>query len=764
MNSRHAPKSATRRTFLIATATIGGALLVGWGLSPPRQRLVNDDGMLALDRGEFGLNGWVKIGTDGSVAIVVPRSEMGQGVHTALPMILAEELDCDWGAVRVAEASIDKIYGNVAIMVDGLPFHPDDHGKGRAAVEWIVAKVGRELGVMITGGSSSVRDAWSTMRVAGASAREMLVTAAARRLQVPREECRTDQGWVIHKSGSRAPYAELVAAAAKLTPPSKPALKDPKDFKIIGKSFARTDVPVKVDGSAQFGMDVRLPGMLYAALRMSPAAGGDWKKYEPAKVQGLPGVRAIVPMPALNGAAAGVAVIADTWWGAKSALAELPITWDDGANGSLDSAGVFDGLKRALDGNDAANFYSRGTLGTGSERVATTIEAEYRAPFLAHATMEPQNCTARFANGTLEIWAPTQAPSLVPWIAAKVAGIDSSKVTVHTTLLGGGFGRRGEMDMISQATFLAMQTSGRPVQLIWSREEDMQHDMYRPAALSRFRAGVDGQGQVVAYWNRMASGSVMGSTIARLGLSPLGPDKTNAEGSSDVPYEFVNLRVEHALVKSPVQLGPWRSVGHSHNAFFTECFLDELAAAAGKDPYEFRRGLLKDHPRHRAVLELAAAKAGWGKPLAKGVARGIALHESFGSVVAQVAEVHLSVEKSGAEKNIRVRRVVCAIDCGVAVNPDIIAAQMESGVVYGLTAALYGEITLKGGKVEQSNFTDYRMLTLAEMPVIETHIVASAAIPTGVGEPGTPPIAPAVANALFALTGKRLRSLPLKLA
>jgi isoquinoline 1-oxidoreductase beta subunit len=758
MKARKAPKSKSRRNFLIAAAATGGALLIGWGFYPPRQRLIGAGGALPLERGEFGLNGWVKIGTDGSVGVVVPRAEMGQGVHTALPMLLAEELDCDWGAVRVLDAPIDKIYGNVAVVVDGLPFHPDDHGMRRAAVEWIMAKVGRELGLMVTGGSSSVRDAWSAMRLAGASARAMLVAAAAQRFNAPADECRTENGWVIHKSGARAPYGELVAAASRLAPPAAPPLKDPQAFRLIGKSLPRTDVPAKVDGSAVFGMDVRLPGMLYAALRMSPAIGGDWKKYALGRIEERAGVQAIVPLPALYGAPPGVAVIAESWWVAQSALAALPITWSEGAHAGLDSAAVFDGLRRALDGNDAATHYAKGALGAGFERAAKIIEAEYRAPFLAHATMEPQNCTAHFVNGRLEIWVPTQAPSLVPWIAGKVAGIDASRVSVHATLLGGGFGRRGEMDMVAQATFLAMRSGGRPVQLIWSREEDIQHDMYRPAALSRFRAGIDAQGEVLAWWNRMASGSVMASMLGRLGLRALGPDKTNAEGSSDVPYEFANLRVEHAQVESALPLGFWRSVGHSHNAFFTECFLDELAAAAGRDPLKFRRGLLKDHPRHRAVLDLAAAQAGWGKPLAQGRSRGIALHASFGSVVAQVAEV--SIEDG---KNIRVHRVVCAVDCGTVVNPAIVAAQMESGIAFGLSAALYGEITLKGGKVQQSNFTDYPVLGLAEMPLVETHLVASAATPTGVGEPGTPPIAPAVANALYALTGTRFRSLPLKL-
>jgi isoquinoline 1-oxidoreductase beta subunit len=390
---------------------------------------------------------------------------------------------------------------------------------------------------------------------------------------------------------------------------------------------------------------------------------------------------------------------------------------------------------------------------------ARTLEAEYRVPFLAHATLEPQNCTAWLRNGTLEIWAPTQVPSLVPWIAGKAAGVDSDRVVVHTTLLGGGFGRRGELDMVAQAAWLARHAGGRPLQFVWSREEDMQHDMYRPAAVARLRAGFDASGRLVAQVSRVASGSVVHAMIRRLGLPAFGPDRTTAEGLSDRPYEFASQRVEHLLVESPVPIGFWRSVGHSHNAFFGECFLDEIAEAAGSDPYRFRRGLLAHHPRHLAVLDLAAARAGWGTPPPQGRAQGLALHESFGSIVAQVAEVSLT-----RETRVRVHRVVCAIDCGTPIHPDIIAQQMEGGVVFGLTAALHGEITLKAGRVEQGNFPDYEMLRLADAPIVETHIVPSTEPPGGVGEPGTPPIAPAVANAVHALTGTRIRTLPIRIA
>ncbi|MFN0160261.1 MAG: xanthine dehydrogenase family protein molybdopterin-binding subunit, partial [Burkholderiales bacterium] len=623
-------------------------------------------------------------------------------------------------------------------------------------------KIGRELGLMVTGGSTSVRDAWHPMRVAGASAREMLVAAAAARFRAPPEECRVERGYVHHTSGRKASFGELAAAAAKFTPNRVPRLKDPKDFTLIGKSLPRTDVPAKVTGEADFGTDVRPEGLLYAAIRMAPVFGAHWSKFVVNGADTLPGVRSVVPVVnQAAGAPVGIAVVANGWWQAKRAADLLDITWEAHRNSSLDSAGIMASFRAALDSGTAASYRSQGGLATGFDRAARTIEAEYSVPYLAHATMEPQNCTARVHEGKVDIWLPTQAPTLARWIAGKVAGVPSHDVTVHSTFLGGGFGRRAELDLVVQAVEIAKTTGGRPVQLAWSREEDMAHDMYRPAAMARLKAGIDGAGNIVAWQQTMASGSVTHSLVGRLGFSAMGPDKTSAEGAADVPYEFPTHRVEHALVKNAVPLGFWRSVGHSQNAFFGETFMDEVAAAAGKDPVALRRSLLARHPRHLAVLNLAAERAGWDKPPAAGMARGVALHQSFGAIVAQVAEV--SVVKTERGSVPRVHRVVCAIDCGTVINPDIVAAQMESSVVFGLTAALFGEITIKGGAVEQKNFPDYEMLRLGAAPVVETHIVPSAAAPGGVGEPGTPPIAPAVANALRKLTGRPVRSLPIKL-
>jgi isoquinoline 1-oxidoreductase beta subunit len=755
-----------RRTFLLTGAGIGGTLVVGWAVKPPSQVLLADAAALELGRGDVQLNGWLTVSPEGLVNIAVPRAEMGQGVNTALPMLLAEELGCDWSAVRVVPAPVDRIYGNAEMLVDNLPFHPDDHGRMREAASWITRKIGRDLGLMVTGGSSSVKDAWGPMRVAGASAREMLVAAAAARMRVDAGQLRVERGWVLHASGLKAPFGELAAAAARLRPNLVPKLKDPKDFVLIGRSLPRTDVPAKVTGAALFGLDVRLPGLLYAAIRMAPVAGGGWQKFALQGADRMPGVRLVQPVAGkLAGAPGGVAVVADMWWQARQAADRLEITWQETPSAGLDSAAIFAAFAAALDAAKSSAVRVGGDLAQGFAGAARTLQAEYTVPYLAHATMEPQNCTAQMRDGKVDVWVPTQAPSLVRWMAAKVAGVAIHDVTVHTTFLGGGFGRRAELDLVVQAVELARATGGQPVQLIWSREDDMRHDMYRPAALARLRGGVDAGGRVVAWENRIASGSVTHALVARVGLPPVGPDKTNAEGADDLPYGFGSQRVEHAEVASAVPLGIWRSVGHSQNAFFTEAFLDELAAAAGRDPYAMRRALLADHPRHLAVLDLAAARAGWGQPLPAGRARGIALHASFGSIVAEVAEVSIvKGQDANAAPRVRVHRVVCAIDCGVVIHPDIVAAQMESGVVFGLTAALYGEITIKAGAVEQGNFPDYEMLRLAEAPLVQTFIVPSGEFPGGVGEPATPPIAPAVANAVFKLTGKPVRSLPIRLA
>jgi isoquinoline 1-oxidoreductase beta subunit len=757
------PPRSSRRRFLLGGLAAGGALVVGWGLMPVRQRLRTARPLPVKD-GAVALNGWVAINPDGSVSVVVARSEMGQGVHTALPMLLAEELDVPLAMVGLMQAPIDKIFSNVAVMRDMLPFHPDERGNTRDGAQWVMAKVSRELGIMFTGGSTSVKDAWEPMREAGAVARAMLVSAAAAAWHVPAAECATDAGFVSHRSGRRASYASLaVAAAGIVIEPGQVKLKQPKDFKLIGTAQPRRDSKAKVNGSAAFGIDARPPGLLYAAVRMSPVLGGRLKSVDAAAVKSLPGVVGVVDFSAAlsprSGAGSGVAVIATSWWAARQAAAVLPVTWDDGDTSKLSSAAIFADFAARLGANAGHVYHSAGSGGVApGSTVSKTIHAEYRAPFLAHATMEPVNCTARVSNGKVKLWSSTQVPSIAVDMAAKVAGVAREDVSIDVMLLGGGFGRRLETDMVAQAVAVAASSAaaGRPVQLIWSREDDIAHDVYRPAALARFSASLDAAGAIVAYDNQSVSGSIGHQYFPRnLGLPGFGPDKTTAEGEFDMQYEIANQRIAHTIVDSAVPIGYWRSVGHSHNAFFKESFIDELAHAAGQDGAAFRRSLLTGHPRHLAVLNAALAAAGAAPA---GRAHGVALHQSFGSIVAQVAEV--SVEG----KEIRVHRVICAIDCGIAVNPNIIAQQMESAVLFGLSAALAGEITIRDGRVEQSNFHDYPVLRMGRAPQVDTIIVASAEPPEGVGEPGTPPIAPAVANALFVLTGQRLRSLPLRLA
>jgi isoquinoline 1-oxidoreductase beta subunit len=752
-------KRRSRRRFLLGGLVAGGALLVGWGTRPPRQRLHTSE-PLPVANGAVALNGWIAVNPDGTVSVVVPRSEMGQGVHTALPMLVAEELDASLDSVRIAAAPIDKIFGNLAVLRENLPFHPDDRGNVKDGAQWMLAKVGRELGIMFTGGSTSVKDAWQPMREAGAVARAMLVKAACGNWKAKAADCRTENGVVIHKDGRRASYASLAARAAEVgagIDAGDVRLKEARDFRLIGKPVPRRDTAGKVDGSARFGIDARPPGMLYAAVKMAPVVGATVVSFDAAAVKAMPGVVGIADVSAslgpYAGAGAGVAVIAHSWWQAKTAAAALPVQWNEEAGRGLSSESIFAGFAAALDKESGFTYYESGTQDVAG--MAKTVTAEYRAPFLAHATMEPVNCTAQVANGKVHLWASTQVPSIAVDVAAKVAGVAREDVTIEVMLLGGGFGRRLEGDMVAQAVAVALAANGKPVQLIWTREDDTTHDVYRPAALARFKASLDAHGKLLAWDNKSASGAIGHQYFPRnLGLPGMGPDKTTAEGEYDMQYEIRNQRIAHVIVDSAVPLGYWRSVGHSHNAFFKEAFLDEVAHAAGQDPVQYRRTLLKDHPRHLAVLDAAVSKA--GAPVA-GRAHGVAVHQSFGSIVAQVAEV--SVE--GAD--IRVHRVVCAIDCGIVVNPNIVAQQMESAVVFGLSAALGGEITIKDGRVQQSNFGDYPVLRMDRAPIVDTVIVPSAEPPEGVGEPGVPPVAPAVAAAVFKLTGKRLRSLPLRL-
>ena len=751
-----------RRSWILSALGGAGALVVGWGLLPARSRLGTPELMLPT-QGDVALNGWIKIGADGAVILAMPRSEMGQGVHTALALLVAEELDLPLGRVRLEQAGSDAIYGNVVLLLGSLPFHPLESEAGHRPVkiragEWFVGKIARELGINATGGSSSVADAWGPLRLAAATARASLIGAAAEQWQLPVAELSVRDGVVHHASGKSAGYGELARlAAGKARGTVLP--KDRKDWKLIGQDVPRTDIPAKVDGSALFGLDVRLPGMLYAQARMAPMLGGTAASIDAKAALAMPGVQRIVPLGSIGGSTAGFAVVGRTTWHARQGAQAVQVQWQQRAEGALDSRQIAQQLLAALKSDGGYTFYQKGATDAAESGAARLVEATYLAPYLAHATMEPMNCTAQVKDGRVELWAPTQVPQMARAIAAKVAGVDIDRVTLHVTLLGGGFGRRLDVDFVGQAVRVAMECAGKPVQLGWSREEDTTHDFYRPMHVASLRAALDGQGGVNSLRIKSAGDAISPRWMARALPALSGPfdmpDKTTAEGLFDLPYGFANQHMAHVATRMDVPVGFWRSVGHSHNAFFSESFIDELAFETRQDPLAFRRAWLKDAPRHLAVLNLAADQAQWGTPLPSGRARGLALHESFGSIVAEVAEVSLQNGKP------RVHRVVCAIDCGTVVHPQTVAQQMESSVVFALTAALHGRIDIHDGVVQQGNFPSYPMLLLAEAPLVQTWIVPSTRAPAGVGEPGVPPLAPAVANALFALSGKRLRTLPL---
>ena len=697
------------------------------------------------------------------------RSEMGQGVHTALAMLVAEELDISLGKVELVEAGPSKIYGNVAMFVGSLPLHPKDSEPGHEtqgvkAGRWIVSKVARELGISVTGGSSSVADAWDVLRLAAATARAQLLGAASLQWKLPREELQIVDGVIGHAGAKQNAHFGQFAKEAAATPVSTVQPKDPKTWRLVGTRAPRTDLADKVNGRARFGIDVRQPGQLFASVRHSPVLGGSPGSIDVEAAMKLPGVERVVRLNPLGGATAAVAVVGRSTWHAKQGAQALDIEWRAPPAGTVDSARIAASLEAAAREAAARQggfaFHKQGDVQAASAAATRRIEAVYHAPYLAHAAMEPMNCTAQVKDGRVEVWVPTQVPDMARAMAARVAGVDVRNVVLHVTYLGGGFGRRLEVDVVGQAVRIAMETNGRPVQLTWSREEDTTHDFYRPAGAAVMQASLDDKGAVSGLAITSAGDLITPRWIER-GLPALAgpvdaPDKTASEGLFDLPYAIANQRIAHVATKSGVPIGFWRSVGHSHNAFFSECFIDELAHELQQDPVAFRLSMLHDMPRHAAVLKLAADKAGWGKPLAAGRARGVALHESFGSIVAEVAEVSLVDGKP------RVHRVVCAADIGTVVNPGIVAQQMEGAVIFGLSAALYGRIDIEGGAVKQTNFPDLPLLKMADAPpVIETHLIQSMNPPGGVGEPGTPPIAPAVANALFVLTGKRARSLPL---
>jgi isoquinoline 1-oxidoreductase subunit beta len=697
----------TRREFLKS----GGGLVVGFSLP-----VFNKFAEAASD--PSALNAWVRIGADDSVTILCARSEMGQGVVMALPTLVAEELEVDLHKVKVEFAPPGEVY------INGM------------------------LGGQITGGSTSVRDGWEKLRIAGAQARAMLVQAAAEKWKTDVSKVRAQNGFIYGPGDQKISYGQVAEAASKLTPPKEVKLKDPKNFKYVGKPLKRLDTYGKTNGTTEFGIDVRLPGMLYAALAQCPVIGGKVVSYDAAKAKGMPGVKHVVQITD------GVAVVAESWWQAKTARDTITIQWDEGQNKSLSTAKVFEGLAAAMS-KPAAQVKQEGNVDAALRGAAKKLEATYELPFLSHSPLEPMNFTADVRKDRALLIGSIQFQQMALGMAAGITGLKPEQITIKTTYLGGGFGRRIDLDYMAQAVEIS-KAIGNPVKLVWTREDDLTHDFYRPASLHKMAGALDASGKPVALALKMSSPSVTARLFPPLVKDGVDPLMTEA---ILVPYDIANQSVGTVIHDTGLRVGYLRSVSHALNVFANESFIDEMAAAAGKDPYEFRLALLDKQPRFKNVLKLAAEKAGWGKPLPKGRARGIGLMEGYETYMAQVAEV--SLDKQGKP---RVHRVVVAVDLGRMVNPNIVRQQVESNIVFGLQAALYGNITLENGRVQQTNFHQYQMVRMAETPKIETYIVPSTEKPGGIGEPGMALLGPTMANALFALTGKRLRKMPFTLA
>ncbi|HEX3727610.1 MAG TPA: xanthine dehydrogenase family protein molybdopterin-binding subunit [Pirellulales bacterium] len=697
-----AVKKVGRRGFL--KVGIGAAAGLTLSFAIPEKSVLRAQGS---NVGTFPLNGYIHIGADDSITLVIPKSEMGQGPVTSVSQILADELDADWTRIRTQFAPVDpKLYGPL---------------QG-------------------TFGSMTIRTTWEPMRKAGATARAMLVAVAARRWNVDPAQCRTENSAVLSPSGERLLYGSLAQEAAKLPAPSGVAPKNASQYKLIGKSLKRLDTPSKVNGTATFGLDAKVPGMQYAVLARCPVFGGKVASFDATKAKAVPGVKQVVQI------SNGVAVVADNTWNAMEGRRALQIKWDEGSLATLDSAQI---RKLMEEGASKPGAPARkvGDAWAALESAPKKLESVYEAAYMSHAPMEPMNCTADVRADGCNVWAATQIQTAARGAAAKITGLAPDKINVHTLYLGGGFGRRGSDDFVAEAVEIS-KAVGIPIKLTWSREDDMTHDLYRPASYTRFAGAVDAEGWPAVWTTRVGCPSFQGIQN--------GVDRAAVEGIADIEYAIPHIQVEYNKADPGIPTTYWRSVGYSQNTFFTESFLDELAAAGGKDPLELRRRLLAKNPRMLHVVELAAEKAGWGKPLAAGHGRGIAVVNNIGSYNAQVTEVSVINGK------LRVHRVVCAVDCGQVVNPAIVETQIQSGIVYGLSAALKGGITIKNGRVEQQNFNQYEVLRIDEMPVVEVHIVPSTNAPGGIGEASTPTTAPAVANAIFAATGKRLRRLPIR--
>jgi isoquinoline 1-oxidoreductase beta subunit len=707
----------SRRDFLGATATVGGGLILALTLPGPAGKSNSAKAATVAAAGPAGsgsqLNAWLKIARDNSITIIVDRSEMGQGVYTALPMLLAEELEVNLDAVQIVAAPVGDAY-----------ISPGNGGQ-------------------ITGTSNSVQESWDKLRMAGATARTMLIAAAAKRWRVDAASCHARNGTVVNAQGKVLSYGELADSAAKEAVPKDVKLKPKSSFQIIGQSRSRIDTPGKVDGSAEFGMDVKLPGMLYAALAQSPVLGGKVKSVDSAAAQAMPGVRKVMVT------SSGVVVVADHFWQALKGRQALQIQWDPGANAHLDNAAIIALLKKTAAAGAGLSARNDGNAAAALKSAKQSLSAGYYLPLLAHATMEPMNCTADVKAGGCDLYVGTQVQQVAQATAAAAAGLAPAQVRVFTTLIGGGFGRRLDIDFIPAAVE-ASKAVGAPVKVIWTREDDMTHDTYRPPAYEEVSGGLDAAGKLVAWTLHITSPSI----TARMFPPVKGVDDSVIEAAVNNLYDVPNLSVSYSRQEIGVDVGYMRSVSHSPNCFVIESFMDELAAAAGKNPYDFRLQQLAKKPRSSHVLQLAAERAGWGKPPA-GRYQGIALMEGYSTHLAQVAEI--SIDRG----ELKVHKITCVVDCGQMVNPRIVESQMESGIVFGLSAALWGEVTIEAGRVRQTNFNNYRLLRNNELPELDVHLVESNEEPGGIGEAAVPLVAPALCNAIFAATGKRLRSLPI---
>ena len=726
----------SRRKFILSTAAVGGGLLIGYAATRPSRHRLANRGLAAP--GESYITSFIKLTPDNRVTIYVPHSEMGQGVHTALPMMAADELDADWAMVDVEQAPATDLFAN-GELVKGFAAEFGVPAFFTGLVSFSAVKIAEIMNLQITGGSSSVRfTGQNGMRVAGAAARQMLIQCAAARWGVPEEECSTALSHVHHAATDRAiSYGALAQDAAALEPPPKPRLKDPAQFTLMGRPLPRVDIPAKVDGSAPYGIDARADGMLYAAIRFAPVFGTKLRSVNADSAEAAlarPGIVRVVELED------SVAVVANSYWRAKQALALLEAEFEASPYDDMDSAKLAADFDRRLDEDNGSKDFESGDADAALAAADEVIEAGYRVPYLAHAAMEPMNCTVHFrADGKVDLWTGTQDALGIKGRVASVGGVSMDDVNFHHCYPGGGFGRRLPLtwNMIDHATLIAKQFDV-PVKCIMSREDDMQQDYYRPAVSNNFKAALSASGEVTAWHSRFT-----------------GP--IQVPGAAHIPYAIPNQSIRVVDVDTHVPVAAWRSVDHSQQTFFIESFIDEIAHWAGRNPYQLRMDLLREHPRHQRVLQVAAEAAGYGGDLPAGHALGIAVQESFESVVAQVAEVSL-----GSDGRPVVHKVTCAIDCGWVINPDTVESQVESGIIFGLTAALYGEITIKDGRVEQGNFPDYEMLRMATTPEIEVHIVESGERLGGLGEPATPPVAAAVTNAIYILTGQRIRHLPIQ--